>query len=193
MGKINFVYLFSFMLLLLIGCKGYYMFKHTPDWWANKAETTATVISVHHAPETTFQYEFFVDGKAYKGGYAFYENVDMVVVGSKYKVAYNPLNPTQNYIMLHNPIFEDNENVAYSIGVVSPGISVYYAKQYKADLYKFTYTFYVNEKRYRAIEGYFLNINGSEKKDFAKKKFKVKYWVENPWRSIILLDEPVED
>lgn len=192
MHNIKLIFSILITLLLITGCKGYYMFKHTHDWWANKEETTATVISVFHQPETVFRYEFFVDGKSYKGGYAFYENNEGVVVGTKYKVAYNPINPEQNHIQLHTQFFEESEKVSYTFTEVK-GISLIQVERDGFEIIRLSFTIVVDGKKYRAIRNEFINKEGYKYEDIVDKKFKVKYWVENPWRSIIMLDEPSDE
>lgn len=185
------IFIISFFWIFLSGCKGYYMFKTTPQWWQSKHEVIATVISVLHQPETGFRYEFYVEGKRYEGGYSFYENNDGVVVGTKYKVAYNPSDPTQNHIQLHTQLFEDFETVGYSLGKVGPSIGIIQDERDSLEIIRLRFSFWVKEKRYRGVRNYIVNSYGYLPKDIEGKTFKVKYWVENPYRSIILLDELV--
>ncbi len=108
--------IFIFLLCLLACSPTYYDFKHIPVWWYNKGEVTAVVYEVIRNPETVFLYNFYVDGKKYKGGYSFFECVEGIVIGSKFKVFFNPKNPNENYIVLHKPVFEANEEFGFTNG-----------------------------------------------------------------------------
>jgi hypothetical protein len=193
-----------FLLILSCGTGGYiyigsYIFKEPPEWWTTKEEVTAKVISVLHQPETGFRFEFFLDGRRYESGHAFYENVDGVVVGSKYKVAYNPSNPSQNQIILHKPVFEENEKVAYTVGQVGPkrgpGVTAIKTQSFGNDsiIFRFYSSYNVNGKKYKPVRNYVVNDKGYNTEDINRNKFWVKYWVDNPWRSIILLDKPYKE
>lgn len=184
--------IYILIALLMTSCTGYYMFKNTPDWWETKEEVTATVIEVYHQPETVFRYQFFVDGNRYEGGYAYYVNEDGVVPGSKFKVAYNPENPNQNHIQLYKQLFEKEEDVAYTVGEAGT-TSIFPVERDSIEVIRLWFFIRVNGRDYKAIRNDFVNTFGYTEEDVYKKKFKVKYWINNPYRSIILLDQPVEE
>ena len=200
--KRNLVYWALGMFLLFSNCSGageYYYYKKTPIWWQIRQETIAEVYEVQYQPNTVVRYHFFVDGYKYTGGYAFIgDSPNGFVPGSKYYVTYNPIDPSVNRIIFHKPVFGKDEKVEYAVATVGPkrgpGVLVVPIHVFgSVPILTFNASFEVEGVRYSSVTYYVLNDKNYKPEDINRKKFKVKYWDVNPWRSIILLDEPVNE
>jgi hypothetical protein len=167
--------------------------KDIPDWWVNRQEVIATLHEVYHQPETVFNYHFFVDGIKYYGGYGFSSHQTGIIEGSKYYVAYNPENPKDHIILLHKPVFEEYEKTGYAVAQCRRGVTYYNLPNnvFGYDVWEFPCSYTVNGRNYKRVYFFILNDRNFKVEDIIGKKFKVKYWEENQWRSIILLDQPI--
>lgn len=179
--------------IVLVNCKGWYLFKNPPDWWASREYVVATTTRVFHNPETGFRYVFYVNNIKYESGYDYYFNNEGVVVGSKFKIAYNPKNPNENQLLPHEQILEENEGVGYTVGEHFGTLRFFFDEDLKKEIITIRYRFFLDGRKYTGIYNYYVNDWGLKREDISRKKFKVKYWKRNPYRAIILLDEPIEE
>jgi hypothetical protein len=106
-------------------------------------------------------------------------------IGEKFIVEYEEKNPKKNRARLDNPVFLKNEKTSITIGIVTN-----YNPNYFREI---SFIYFVDGEKY---EQNYEPIEESEIKypDLKEgKKYKVKYWDENPKRSIILLDKPTTE
>ena len=104
------------------------------------------------------------------------------VIGEKFMIAYDSKDPSKSNIERHRPIFLQNEKTEYIEGKVVE----FYFNQIR-------FTYEVNGQTYKKSQ-HFL------KQDFNKYKSLIsigdvcliRYWIENPKRSIIYLDKSVK-
>lgn len=193
--------LLTLNLLVLVSCRPYYMFKEPPHWWENRLETIGIVYEIKNQPETVIRYQFYVDGEKYTRGYVFLnESIKWVVEGSKFMIAYNPKNPNENHILLHEPRFSENDEVGFTDaeiqGINGKGLIVVYKVPFfgNFELLELGISYNVAGNLYKNVTCYVLNDKSYNIEEIKRiRNFKVMYWVNNPWRSIILLDEPVNE
>lgn len=201
--KTNLVYLALGMVLIFSECKPFFRYpdnmKHIPEWWGSRKETVATVTEVYHQPETVFNYAYSVDGIVTESAYSFITRSNKgVVKGSKYMVVYNPENPKQHLFLLHKPHFEINEGVRYTEARFGNrkgkgGIITFKstASAFGYNIIEFVASYEVNGVSYDRVSFFVLNDRNYVLEDLTGKKFTLTYWVKNPERSIIHLDEPI--
>lgn len=106
------------------------------------------------------------------------------VLGDKFVIDYEKNNPEINKVREDKPVFLNNEIT---------GITICEIKRYNTFFFNELWFFYwVNGVKYE--RDYDAPINSDELYPNLKKGnlYKVKYWKENPQRSIILLNEPLD-
>jgi hypothetical protein len=173
------------MVLLLIivlsvigfGYAVYYSFFSTPDFNAVGKNTVVTLVNI------------MPDKNGVKGDYTFNCNGDIrtagghvisrAICGDKYEALYDSSNCRHVKILFERPVFSDTEIVGVTTG------EIYEVAPFFLDLYvKFKYS--VGERMYERLQ-YLEDKKYPEVKKGAK--FPVKYWVENPKRSIIYIEK----
>lgn len=172
--------------------------KDFPDWWHQRAITVATVYETFNRPRTIFNYSYLANGEKINSRSSY--GGTGIVLGSKYSVAYNPDIPWQHVLIRHEPIFEKDERTAQTIGVIGDKEEKESFKINRGAIPVFGYpvietfaTYYVDSVKYVSTQIYILNDKRYKTADIRGKKFKIQYWVDNPYRCIVFLDEPVID
>ncbi len=139
------VIVYSILIFVLVGCGFYYSFQRTrkaPKWWPNREITLAYVYEVV-VPPTGVKYSYYVGGKEHKDivGMA----VSYIMPGSAiYEVAFDPLNPKENVILFHKPVFFDDEDFVYTTGTAGSIVSRSNLLFYKEDTENNDSTFLFN-------------------------------------------------
>ncbi len=102
--------------------------------------------------------------------------------GEKFIVEFEKGNPKINRVNQDEPVFLEDESVAYSVGYVIR-LNFHFMKT-------ITFIYYVNGIKYE--QSYEPSEDLKTKYPLFKegKKFIVKYWIDNPKRSIILPNRP---
>lgn len=123
--------------------------------------------------------EFKHKGKTYNT-----ETEDNYVIGEKFIVEFEKYNPTINKVRQDEPVFLEDESVGYSVGYVER-LNFRFMKT-------ITFIYYVNGIKYE--QSYEPSEDLKTKYPLFKEgeKFIVKYWIDNPARSIILPYKPTD-
>ncbi len=120
------------------------------------------------------------NGKTYKS-----ETEDNYVIGEpKFIVEFEKFNPSINRVNQDEPVFLEGEQVGFSVG---------YIKRLNYNFMKtITFIYYVDGVKYE--QSYKPSEDLEIKYPLFKegKKFIVKYWIDNPARSIILPYKPTD-
>ncbi len=172
-----------FLLLIMVlsvigfGYAVYYSFFSTPDFNAVGKNTVVTLVKI------------IPDKNGVKGDYTFNCNGEIrtvggggviwgAICGDKYEALYDSSNCRHVKILFYRPVFSDTEIVGVTTGEIYQVGPPFIFKPFV----KFKYS--VGERMYER----FQNL---EKYPEVKKgaKFPVKYWVENPKRSIIYIEK----
>lgn len=106
------------------------------------------------------------------------------VYGEKFQLEYNRDNPSENKIYREFPVFQKDESTNYVLGKL-----ISYDSWIFRDM---VYRFWIEDRFYE--QGQYQEKDSNEKypKVEEGQLFVVEYWVDNPKRSIIHLDKPVE-
>ncbi len=142
--------------------------------------------------------EHWVNGKRYEGlgGYGLEGNT----VGDIYQILVNPNNYEEIFLLEERPIFLKEEKIGETTGWIEENYKLKFYKTYKGEFPKFMdynegfnhvsikYYYRVNNKKYSRVQDFSMPVNKSIV--FQKgMRFKVRYWLENPQRSIIDYEE----
>lgn len=103
-------------------------------------------------------------------------------LGEKFIIEYEEKKPDVNKARLDKPVFLNNETTGLTTGIISSYNPIFFRK--------ISFIYFVDGIKY---EQSYKPIKDSEIKYpnlKEGKKYKVRYWEQNPQRSIILLDKP---
>lgn len=185
------------LILLLMSCKtSKYMFYIEPDWWGNRKETVGIITEVDNISPTHVKYEYVANDSVYKKGMYGGPSTTNYVVQSKYMVAYNPNNPIEHYFMYHKPVFEENDILINTVGLIwSPNLLI--INQGKDTIISVWAMF----KPINSSELIFVSANNTkcEYCDYLKNKikseqnyfFEISYVKDNPKRFKINFNKPI--
>jgi len=129
-------------------------------------------------------WEFYYNGKRYKViGWC----PTSKVIGEKYKIIYDSLQPGGNYEIDNSmPLFIPEEHIGKTIGIIIEDNVCVNSKKYKT----IGFEYHVNGRNYQTSQ-----TIPPRKDPLCLKigdKFEVEYWQENPKRVIIYLDKPIK-
>ncbi len=182
-----------FVLLIVlaggfIGCMVYglineYVLQEEPDWDQIGVENVGTVYKISPGSGGGAFIWHIVDGKKYQAfdGTRFYG----MVIGDKFKILYDPLNPEKFKTKSWEPVFlEDEETIEVTGEITKVNDHTWWSKG------KILFTYQVDGKFFK--RGQHLAPNYKEYYPNLKEgnKYLVRYWVKNPQRAIIYLDKP---
>ena len=111
------VILYSILMVVLAGCGFVYSHQWTrkaPKWWDKREIALGRVYEIV-MPPTGVKYTYSVNGKEYKDIVGMVWSYIMPVTAI-YEVAYDPMNPKENVILFHKPVFYDDEDFVYTTG-----------------------------------------------------------------------------
>ena len=103
-------------------------------------------------------------------------------IGEKFIIEYEQKNPTINQVRLDKPIFLNNEKTSFKIGIIDN-----YNPNYFREI---SFIYFVDGKQYRQSYKPIENSKTEYPNVKEARKYIVKFWDENPKRSIILLNKP---
>jgi hypothetical protein len=106
-------------------------------------------------------------------------------VGEKFVVEYEKNEPKINKARIDKPVFLTNEKTSITVGIVEN-----YNPNYFREI---SFIYFVNGNKYKQSYEPIKNSKLKYPNLREGNKYKVKYWNENPKRSIILLDEPTTE
>ena len=105
------------------------------------------------------------------------------VYGEKFQLEYNQDNPSESKIYRDLPVFQKDESTNYTIGRL-----ISYDSWFFRDM---VYKFWIENRFYGKCQ-YQENDSSSRYPNVKEGQlFVVEYWLENPKRSIIHLDKPI--
>lgn len=129
--------------------------------------------------------EYWVKGKRHTGfaGACFEGNC----IGDVYEILVNPKDYEQIYLLNDRPLFLKGEAVGETVGKLLENAKISTDDNYKEAFPFFVY--YVNGKKYKRVQKIEVPLDSSLvlQKDM---QFRVRYWLENPQRSILDYNEP---
>lgn len=116
-------------------------------------------------------------------GDCYYSSIDMtngMVIGEKFAVEYEATNPEKSIVHKSQPLFLDDEKTEKSIGYISDVGLV------GNGWVRFKYS--VNNVPF----WHFQNFKKTNLQPQIGERYMIKYWLDDPRRSIIYLDQPVK-
>lgn len=128
----------------------------------------------------TDTWEYSINGKTYRDG-----AWNGQIVGAKYIVIYDSLNPYKNNILSERPVFAKDEKTDTTIGIITSAdfagrkkwLGITYKYQVKGIWYE-----YSQYKKCAISDTILPKIND---------RYKVAYWIINPHRAIFQFDKPL--
>jgi hypothetical protein len=147
-------------------------------------ETVGTIFEHYHSASPVVRYEYYVENKRYTGGMSYDGNV-----GWKYKVRYDSINPQNHGLYLRYPVFEEWEEVDSTIIRIKKVRMNFY--KHKDVLVIDKAYFSVGGKGYPLGNWLYPKTQGYTEDELLDNYFKVIYLVQDPYRSIIILDKPI--
>jgi len=128
--------------------------------------------------------------KAYLNRAAHFGNI----LGEKFLVVYEKEDPNKNIVLEHAPVFLKHEKYQESIGAVIRIFNPVFnnSKNIFKTNYYIDFKYQVNGKIYKRTQGLPNNYEKKYGKIEAGQKYIVRYWIKNPNRAIIYLDQPVK-
>ena len=111
------VIVYSILMVVLVGCGFVYSHQWTrkAPKWLDKREITLGHVYEIVMPPTGVKYTYSVNGKEYKDIVGMVWSYIMPVTAI-YEVAYDPMNPKENVILFHKPVFYEDEDFIYTTG-----------------------------------------------------------------------------
>lgn len=149
-------------------------------------ETVGTIYELYIPGGPSIRYEYYVENKRYTGGWMYQD----IPVGWKFKVLYDSINPEWHRLLLEQPIFEDWEEVDSTYIRILKVRMNFTAKEIL--LIQDAYFFARGGWRINIFTHRYLNTQGYTEDELLNNYFKVIYWVQDPSRCIIVLDEPID-
>lgn len=104
------------------------------------------------------------------------------IMGEKYIVEFDSLNPNKCKIRADKPVFLSHEVTKYTIGYLDVLNTNFFTS--------LSFTYYIDGKKFTKSYEPESGIAKRYPNFKERKKYIVKYWVENPERAIILPDQP---
>lgn len=134
------------------------------------------------------KFQYFVAGEKYS--FLKTPNEDKFnVIGEKYVLEYDAENPEEHRVISYKPLFLKEEKTSFVKGNIR---RVFKFKKFtrNGSIYAITFEYTVNERTYKKTQD--LPPNYKELYPALKKgnQYKVEYWIKNPERSIIHLNQP---
>lgn len=157
---------------------------------SNWKETYATLYRYGYGRGSVSMVYYWVDGKRYEVNSYFDANGK--AIGDKYLIKYNPDNPKQIKEYIWYVSFLTTEKTEETVGMVEDiwSKNIEFGRV-KRNGISFVYT--VNGKKYERTQ--YLQPDYKEKYPNLSKgqKYKVLYWVENPQRAVLYLDNLISE
>ena len=193
-------------LIVIISCATTFKL---PKWWDDRGETVATIIWNNPGlfPEI-YEYAYKVNGQTYTDGGERY-GINGLAIGDKFMVAYSKSKPSRNYLLDCKIVFEEDELTATVPGEIL-NFTKMNTKSYVRPLEKnqaimyFHFAYSVNRVRYQRTNCFYSDdvnypvgvewlVENAQNDSLLNKGlvFKIKYWLNNPQRSTIILNEPL--
>lgn len=154
-------------------------------------ESIATIVSFETAYKGgDAKFYYFANGKKYytKRSNTAYRQLD--VIGESYKMLYERENPSDCQILTYFPIFLEGENILKKEGVVDRFFTR--GRNSETKFYGIEFSYYVNGEKYKKSQNLQLDFLDKYAKPKKGDMFIVRYWVDNPQRSVIYFNEPIK-
>ncbi|WP_375563108.1 hypothetical protein ACE193_11435 [Bernardetia sp. OM2101] len=177
---VSVILIFSIFCVLLIIFLSFFREKKTTD---GKIKAIATLVGSRKSHNEEGEYKYFANGKVMSDyGLCFYSQV----YGDKFLLYYDEENPSEPDIHYDKPVFTKDEVLKFSVGTISITFLYKYIR-----FIHFTYS--INGIEYDRIQ--YLSDDFEEKYPNLEtgQEYQIRYLVENPQRSIIYFDMPVEE
>ncbi len=130
-------------------------------------------------PKRRLYFEYHVDSHLYTISISKSYNE---VIGDKFEIIYEKFSPEKAKILFYKPIFLDNENTLVVEGYISDFIKI-------GRCHQLEYTYTINGNLYKQWQVLLPDYNILYPVLKKGDKFKVKVWVNNPQRSVLLYNE----
>lgn len=157
---------------------------------SNWKETYATLYRYGYGRGAVSMIFYWVDRQRYEVNGSF--SVQGKVIGDKYLIKYNPDNPKQIKEYTWNVGFLKTEKTVETVGIINSISSTNLIFERDKDM-QIVFTYTVNGKEYQRSQD--LQPDYKEKFPNLSKgqKYKVLYWVENPQRAVLYLDNLISE
>ena len=189
----------SFVGVLLVfsffSCRDLKQLVGKPEW-GGREEAVGTITMVHRIPDVLFDYRFEYNGKRYKGEWLLQRPFEYyrIPLEGKYMVHFDPTNPGENsMIKIANPVFMEYEETGRVITKVLRSDVTRWPRSGRMVWIRLDHGFQVNGVEYNWIYAEVYMHNAPRQRDLNGKRFWATYWKKNPQRSIIHLDQPVDE
>ena len=183
------------ILLVVVGSIVWIFINDSPPSITNPKYTVGTITSLKQGQSSSGLnaiVKFIINGKEYEKwiGSSKYESN---VIGEKYMVVYESKKPEQNIVLTYQPIFNKEEVTKETKGMITRLFRFSWNKNEYIPNYGIEFEYEANGEKFTKSQ--------SLLKDFKKKypnlkegnTYLVRYWVKNPQRAIIYLNQPKKE
>ena len=182
--KRSHLFLVVAFLLLIAGGLIFGLTTNNPDR-SNWVKSVGRVYGASIVRSKWRKVEHWVGGERYTGfaGIGFDGNC----VGDVYEILVNPDDFEEIYLLDHRPLFLKGEVVEETIGSLLNTANITIEGKHKEAFIRFAYT--VNGRKYRRVQMVKVPIDSPLTLQKGM-QFRVRYWLEDPQRSILDYNEP---
>jgi hypothetical protein len=166
-------------ILFIVGSVVYGLWNRNPDR-SEWVRGTAQVIETFYGRTGGRKYVYKVNGKTYTAfaGRGFTGNC----TGDVYEILINPGKFEDSYLLNDRPLFMEDEAIGETIGELQKDVKISTNGKYKEAFPLFEY--HINGKKYIRVQKIKVPIDSSLVLQKGM-KFRVRYWIQNPQRSIL--------
>lgn len=150
-------------------------------------KTIGYVVARTYGRVGTRIFKYKVDGVVYESRGE--QGLRGETLGDAYEILYNPRNPEKIYVLDHRPVFLEHEQTNFTEGVIVGNVGTSQYRNY-LNLYP-KYKYFAQGRKFIRAQQIQIPVDSSIHIEKGM-KFRVQYWVQNPQRSILLYNEPVE-